>query len=209
MLHIASRGNLSKEPLMENTAIGTEVMSVIPVVPDPLKGNHRKRRVNDMPFASVISVICGFNSYRCFERFVSINIRSTLRGHWYWYSPSHTARLQTCTFAHLGKRRPAWKRGPPFRGWTQFQISQPRPEFRPSASFRSIGNFCVLRYIFTFRRYGVRIFRVKNPGVFTHFFGKTVTSWRLRDVAAGRRSPRQGGHPSRVRRRGPGRHSGS
>jgi len=59
---------------MENTAVETEVMSVISVVPDPLKGNHRKHRLNDMLFASIISVICGFNSYRCFERFVSLNL---------------------------------------------------------------------------------------------------------------------------------------
>jgi len=65
---------------MEKSVVETEVMSVISVVPDPLRGNHRKHRVNDMLFASVISVICGFNSYRCFERFVGLNL-AWLRRH--------------------------------------------------------------------------------------------------------------------------------
>ena len=54
--------------------IGTEIMSAVSAVPDPLRGNHRRHRVNEMLFAAVVSVMCGFNSYRMFEAFVGLNL---------------------------------------------------------------------------------------------------------------------------------------
>lgn len=57
-----------------------EVHSIITAIPDPLHGNHRKHRVHDMMFASIVSVMCGFNSYRFFEKFVALNL-DWLRGH--------------------------------------------------------------------------------------------------------------------------------
>lgn len=50
------------------------VMSVVSVIPDPLHGNHRRHRVHDMVFAAIVSVMCGFSSYRMFEAFVGLNL---------------------------------------------------------------------------------------------------------------------------------------
>lgn len=56
------------------TSIEHTVMSVVSVIPDPLSGNHRRHRVHDMVFAAIVSVMCGFGSYRMFEAFVALNI---------------------------------------------------------------------------------------------------------------------------------------
>ena len=50
------------------------VMSVVSVIPDPLHGNHRRHRVHDMVFAAIVSVMCGFASYRMFEAFAGQNL---------------------------------------------------------------------------------------------------------------------------------------
>ena len=57
-----------------NVSIESTVMSVIAAIPDPLHGNHRRHRVHDMVFAAIVSVMCGFSSYRMFETFVALNL---------------------------------------------------------------------------------------------------------------------------------------
>ena len=55
-------------------SIEVTVMSVVSVIPDPLHGNHRRHRVHDMVFAAIVSVMCGFASYRMFETFAGLNL---------------------------------------------------------------------------------------------------------------------------------------
>ena len=43
-------------------------------VPDPRKGNHRKHELADMPFASLVSVLCGYDGYVAFARFTELNL---------------------------------------------------------------------------------------------------------------------------------------
>ncbi len=43
-------------------------------VPDPRRGNHRKHELRDMLFASLVSVLCGYDSYVAFARFTEPNL---------------------------------------------------------------------------------------------------------------------------------------
>ena len=43
-------------------------------VPDPRRGNHRKHELADMLFASLVSVLCGYDSYVAFARFTELNL---------------------------------------------------------------------------------------------------------------------------------------
>ena len=43
-------------------------------VPDPRRGNHRKHELRDMLFASLVSVLCGYDSYVAFARFTELNL---------------------------------------------------------------------------------------------------------------------------------------
>lgn len=44
-------------------------------IPDPRKGNHKKHALADMLFASLVSVLCGYDSYVAFARFTLLNIK--------------------------------------------------------------------------------------------------------------------------------------
>ena len=57
-----------------NVSIESTVIPVIAAIPDPLHGNHRRHRVHEMVFAAIVSVMCGFSSYRMFETFVALNL---------------------------------------------------------------------------------------------------------------------------------------
>lgn len=59
---------------MDKVSVENTVRSVVSVIPDPLHGNHRRHRVHDMVFAAIVSVMCGFSSYRMFETFVALNL---------------------------------------------------------------------------------------------------------------------------------------
>ena len=39
------------------------IVECVMSVPDPRKGNHRKHELADMLFASLVSVLCGYDSY--------------------------------------------------------------------------------------------------------------------------------------------------
>ena len=43
-------------------------------VPDPRKGNHRKHEPADTLFASLVSVLCGYDGYVAFARFTELNL---------------------------------------------------------------------------------------------------------------------------------------
>ena len=55
-------------------------------IPDPRTGNHRRHSCSEMLFAAVLSVMCGFDSYRAFARFTALNLD--------WL------RLRGCAFAN-------------------------------------------------------------------------------------------------------------
>lgn len=77
------------------------VMSVVSVIPDPLHGNHRRHRVHDMVFAAIVSVMCGFSSYRMFEAFVGLNL-AWFRRHGYAFENGvPDANTFQYLFAHL------------------------------------------------------------------------------------------------------------
>lgn len=50
------------------------IVECILSVPDPRKGNHKKHALGDMLFASLVSVLCGYDSYVAFARFAELNL---------------------------------------------------------------------------------------------------------------------------------------
>ena len=50
------------------------IIECVMSVPDPRKGNHRKYELRDMLFASLMSVLCGYDSYVAFARFTGLNL---------------------------------------------------------------------------------------------------------------------------------------
>lgn len=50
------------------------VIECVMSVPDPRRGNHRKHELRDMLFASLVSVLCGYDSYVAFARFTELNL---------------------------------------------------------------------------------------------------------------------------------------
>ena len=62
-------------------------------IPDPRKGNHKKHALADMLFASLVSVLCGYDSYVAFARFTELNLE-WMRGLGFAFEndvPSHDA----------------------------------------------------------------------------------------------------------------------
>ena len=57
-----------KEPRMKT------IIDCVMSVPDPRRGNHRKHELRDMLFASLVSVLCGYDSYVAFARFTELNL---------------------------------------------------------------------------------------------------------------------------------------
>ena len=55
------------------------IVNCVTSVPDPRRGNHRKHALGDMLFASLVSVMCGYDSYTAFARFTALNLE-WLRG---------------------------------------------------------------------------------------------------------------------------------
>ena len=49
--------------------------SVISVIHDPRHGNHLMHKAHDMLFAAIVSVVCGFDSYRFFVKFTELNLK--------------------------------------------------------------------------------------------------------------------------------------
>ena len=79
--------NNGKEPKM-NT-----IIECVKSVPDPRRGNHRKHELCDMLFASLASVLCGYDSYVAFARFADLNLE-WMRGLGFAFGngvPSHDA----------------------------------------------------------------------------------------------------------------------
>ena len=50
------------------------IVECILSVPDPRKGNHKKHALGDMLFASLVSVLCGYDGYVAFARFAELNL---------------------------------------------------------------------------------------------------------------------------------------
>lgn len=50
------------------------IIECVMSVPDPRRGNHRKHELRDMLFASLVSVLCGYDSYVAFARFTELNL---------------------------------------------------------------------------------------------------------------------------------------
>jgi len=50
------------------------IIECVMSVPDPRRGNHRKHELRDMLFASLVSVLCGYDSYVAFARFAELNL---------------------------------------------------------------------------------------------------------------------------------------
>ena len=50
------------------------IIECVMSVPDPRRGNHRKHELRDMLFASLASVLCGYDSYVAFARFTELNL---------------------------------------------------------------------------------------------------------------------------------------
>lgn len=50
------------------------IVECVMSVPDPRRGNHRKHELADMLFASLVSVLCGYDSYVAFARFTELNL---------------------------------------------------------------------------------------------------------------------------------------
>jgi predicted transposase YbfD/YdcC len=67
-------GNADKEAAKMNA-----IVRCVASVPDPRRGNHRKHALGDMLFASLVSVMCGYDSYTAFARFTELNLE-WLRG---------------------------------------------------------------------------------------------------------------------------------
>ena len=50
------------------------IIECVMSVPDPRRGNHKKHELRDMLFASLMSVLCGYDSYVAFARFTGLNL---------------------------------------------------------------------------------------------------------------------------------------
>ena len=50
------------------------IVECVMSVPDPRKGNHREHELAGMLFASLVSVLCGYDSYVAFARFTELNL---------------------------------------------------------------------------------------------------------------------------------------
>ena len=69
------------------------IIECVKSVPDPRRGNHRKHELCDMLFASLASVLCGYDSYVAFARFAGLNLE-WMRGLGFAFGngvPSHDA----------------------------------------------------------------------------------------------------------------------
>ena len=69
------------------------IVECVMSVPDPRRGNHRKHELADMLFASLVSVLCGYDSYVAFARFTELNLE-WMRGLGFAFKngvPSHDA----------------------------------------------------------------------------------------------------------------------
>ena len=69
------------------------IIECVKSVPDPRRGNHRKHELCDMLFASLASVLCGYDSYVAFARFADLNLE-WMRGLGFAFGngvPSHDA----------------------------------------------------------------------------------------------------------------------
>ena len=51
-----------------------EIVECILSVPDPRRGNHKKHALGEMLFASLMSVLCGYDGYVAFARFAELNL---------------------------------------------------------------------------------------------------------------------------------------
>lgn len=50
------------------------IVECILSVPDPRRGNHKKHALGEMLFASLMSVMCGYDGYVAFARFAELNL---------------------------------------------------------------------------------------------------------------------------------------
>lgn len=50
------------------------IVECILSVPDPRRGNHKKHALGEMLFASLMSVLCGYDGYVAFARFAELNL---------------------------------------------------------------------------------------------------------------------------------------
>jgi hypothetical protein len=89
------------------------IIECVMSVPDPRRGNHKKHELRDMLFASLMSVLCGYDSYmlrsvqickRANGQHPAVGTSTSITTHQRW---SRKLVLRTCTFAHLHTRKKA------------------------------------------------------------------------------------------------------